>query len=137
MNRIKNMFGEHRKNIIMYVVMTTLMICAFIIVPRDGAEVDVVNSDASYHTLSMIKNFQDYSFSEHLFIPTVTMKHGLPTEWGPCIEGNDGKYYYCSFMPLDVVVPYLFLEITGLSLTISHLHILSLILGILSAVSMI
>ena len=75
-----------KQSLWMYLVIIVLLISAFCFVPRDGSEVDVVNSDASYHTLSMIKNFQDYPASEHLFVPTVTMKNGAPTPWGPCMQ---------------------------------------------------
>ena len=91
------MMKKKRERVILF--FSIVLVCIiFLRIPHDGEYIDTRNSNASYHTLATVKNLQDYSLDEHYLLPIVTMRNGSATEWGACLKGMDGKFYYCSFM---------------------------------------
>lgn len=85
---------------------------------------DVVNIDATYHTLLTMKSLDQGDMREHLFLPLVSLsENGAEKyiQWGDTVPDDNGNYYYTSFPQLGFVVPLFLLKIFSAEISVINL----------------
>lgn len=92
-----------------------------------------LNSDASYHVLLTMTAFRNFTFSDHFFLPLVTLnQYSANINWGATIASDSGIYFYTSFSGLGFLAPYIFFELFNLELTLQNLFIFNTLLMFIS-----
>ncbi|HEY9858118.1 MAG TPA: hypothetical protein V6D16_01330, partial [Candidatus Obscuribacterales bacterium] len=101
---------------------------------------DIQNLDASYHVLLTVKALSETSWSVHHGLPIVSLGElsDKYIPWGATVPDSQGNYYYTSFGSLGFLVPYIFFQVSGASLSLFNLmqfnlgiHYLGIVLLIL------
>lgn len=109
-----------------------ILIAVFSIIIRipDFENTNFYNNDASWHVLHTLRCYEQTPASIHKFLPLVSLgeEEDKFISWGATIPDEYGNYYYTSFSPAGFAVPYLFLKLFHVPVSLMGLYVFNSIL---------
>lgn len=113
-----------------------LLVAALAVARYPKSEVNFRNADASWHVLLTVEAYNETPASVHLFLPILNLpgEQNKFVAWGDTPQSADGDHYYTSFSPAGFFLPWLFMKIFHLPVSIKSLYIFNTVLFAASAV---
>ena len=114
-----------------------MLIFIFIIVKIPKESEYYNDCDATYHTIYVMKCYEETPISIHKFLPIVSMGHSEDKgiSWGACVADRNGEnYYYTSFSPATFLAPYIFVKLLNLPINIYSLYAFNSLLCIITLI---
>ena len=119
---------------LIYIILSMVIILALAWFKYRTGEVNFRNADATYHTLLTIQAYEETPISVHKFLPIISL--GSPDDkfisWGATVPDANGNYYYTSFSWVGYFLPWAFIKLFGLPISISSLYLFNTLLFILA-----
>ncbi|WP_416412261.1 hypothetical protein [Pantoea sp. App145] len=96
----------------------------------------IENIEASYHVLLIAKSISERNFSEHHFLPLVTLGGAVNSNipWGAAVPDKSGGYIYTSFPSFGFLVPEMFIRTLNLDYSIQSLFYINLLILISTSI---